>query len=194
MIPKLNIVSALAALVFFFLPWVSIECNGKRMGTQTGVQMIVGTATSATSSSTQPKAEFKNSEGKESLGSSYLAAAALIAIASALLIAFAALIKGDKDNERGAEILCTLALVLLLTQAALGFPAKREMEKSLELQGKSVPQKGSPDEMGKKLAEQLVAAIEVKPTQWFYLELAALALPTLILGNALLDRLKAKGS
>jgi hypothetical protein len=184
-IPKLNIVSALAALVFFFLPWVSIECNGKRMGTQTGVQMIVGTATSVSPAS-QPKAEFRNSEGKESLGSSYLA--------SALLIAFAALIKGDKDNERGAEILCTLALVLLLTQAALGFPAKREMQKALEEQRNSTPEKGSLDEMGKKIAEQLVVAIEVKPTQWFYLELAALALPALILGNALLDRMKAKGS
>lgn len=193
MIPKLNIVSALAALVFFFLPWVSIECNGRRMGTQTGVQMIVGTASPA-SSSAQPKAELRNSEGKESLGSSYLVAAALIAVASALLIAFAALIKGDKDNERGAEILCTLALILLLTQAALGFPAKREMEKTLAEQGKSLPQKGSSDDMSRKLAEQLVAGIEVKPTQWFYLELAALALPTLILGNALLDRLKAKGS
>ena len=193
MIPKLNIVSALAALVFFFLPWVSIECNGKRMGTQTGVQMIMGTATSSTPQGRPETPQAKMDEGK-SLGTSYLAAAAAIAVASALLIAFAALIKGDKDNERGAEILCTLALVLLLLQAAIGFPAKREMQKSLDEQRGATPAKGSFDEVGTQLAEQLVASVEVRPTQWFYMELAALGVPALILGNALLDRLKAKGS
>ncbi|WP_035612597.1 hypothetical protein [Haloferula sp. BvORR071] len=194
MIPKLNIVSALAALVFFFLPWVSIECNGRRMGSQTGVQMIVGSATSAAPSTPQQPGEFRLSERKESLGTSYLAAAALIAVASALLISFAALVKGDKDSERGGGILCVFALAFLLTQAALGFPAKREMEKVLEKQRDPGAEKGPHDDVGKQIAQQLVASVDVKPTQWFYLELAALGLPALILGNALLDRLKARGS
>jgi hypothetical protein len=193
-IPKLNIVSALAALVFFFLPWVSIECNGRRMGTQTGVQMIVGTATSVSPVETRPGTSQVQVGEDKSLGISYLAAAALIAVASALLISFAALIKGDKDNERGGEILCTLALAFLLAQAAVGFPAKREMQKAVDEQGDAKPAKGSLDEFGKQIAEQLVVAVEVRPTQWFYLELAALGLPALILGNSLLDRIKAKGS
>ena len=190
MIPKLNLVSALAALVFFFLPWVSIECNGKRMGTQTGVQMIVGAAT--TTPAFQSGGAVPQTEDKKSLGVSYLATAALIAVVAALLVAFAGLIKGSSDDELGAGILCTMALAFLLLQAALGFPAKTELQKALDAQGEFTQPKDALNQAGKAVAEQLVGMLEIRPTPWFYLELAALGIPVLILGNALLDRIKAK--
>ncbi|WP_367874692.1 hypothetical protein [Luteolibacter sp. Populi] len=189
-IPKLNIVSALAALVFFFLPWVSIECNGKRLATQTGVQMIVGATTP--NPAFQSRMPTPRKEEKQSLGASYLAAAALIAVASALLVAFAGLIKGSSDDEFGAGILCTMALAFLLLQLALGFPAKREMQRALDERGQVSQQKNALEPLEKSIAEQLAGGLEIRPTQWFYLELAALGIPVLILGNALLDRIKAK--
>jgi hypothetical protein len=191
MIPKLNLVSALAALVFFFLPWVSIECRGERMVTQTGLQMLTGSGTVEQVN----QGGFKvNAEKKESLRPSYLGAAALVAILGALLMAFASLIAGRKDLDRGCGTLCAVALVCLLIQVSLGFPAEKAIREDLLKPPSSEGPTVNIDlgEMGQMLQKEVFASIRVRPIPWFYWELAALAIPVLILGNAFLDRIKAK--
>jgi hypothetical protein len=192
-IPKLNLVSALAALVFFFLPWVSIECRGERMATQTGVQMLIGSAT-ATQRSKDKQVKFAD-EG-ESLGHSYLGAIALVAVAGALLMSFAALIAGRRDLDHGCGVLCAVALVCLLLQLSFGFPAERAIREDIlkPPSSEGVTMNIDLGEMGQTLQKEVLAGIRVAPLPWFYWELAALALPTLVLGNALLDRIKAKES
>ena len=69
MLPTLNFVSALAAVVFFFLPWTSIECRGERMATQTGLQVISGSAN--VEASTDPVRMEIEASGEVSLGRSY---------------------------------------------------------------------------------------------------------------------------
>ena len=193
MIPKLNLVSALAALVFFFLPWVSIECRGERMARQTGVQMIIGSAT-ATDRGKHEQNEF--SDERESLGHSYLGAAALVAILGALLMAFASLLVGRRDLDRGCGTLCAVALLCLLIQVSVGFPAGKAIREDILKPPSSKGARVNIDlgEMGQTLQKEVLASIRVSPMPWFYWELAALALPTLVLGNALLDRIKAKES
>ena len=191
-IPKLNLVSALAALVFFFLPWVSIECRGERMVTQTGLQMLTGSGTVA--GQINQGGLKVSADKKESLGHSYLGAAALVAILGALLMAFASLIAGRKDLDRGCSALCAVALVCLLIQVSLGFPAEKAIRDDLL---KPPPSEGPAVNidlggLGETLQKEVLASIRVRPIPWFYWELAALAIPTLILGNAFLDRIKAK--
>ena len=190
-IPKLNLVSALAALVFLFLPWVSIECRGERMATQTGVQMIIGSATASNSAKDK---QIKFSDEGESLGHSYLGAVALVAILGALLMSFASLIAGRKDLDRGCGALCAVALACLLIQVSLGFPAEKAIPESMSKPPSSEGPTVNIDlgEMGRTLQKEVLASIRVRPIPWFYWELAALAIPTLILGNAFLDRIKAK--
>ncbi len=190
MIPKLNLVSSLAALVFFFLPWVRIECNGERMATQTGVQMIIGSATS--SSPARQKQESASGDG-ESLGHSYLAAVALIAVSSALLMSFAALTSGRRNLDRGCGVLCAVALVCLALQLSLGFPAEKAIHEELV---KPRPARDAIDnpfgDMGETLTKHLLESVRVTSAPWIYWELAALAFPTLIFGISFLDRLRAK--
>lgn len=194
MIPKLNLVSALAALVFFFLPWISIECSGERMATQTGVQLITGSATPTRNAEARGmKMESRGND--DSAGHSYLAALALIGALAALVISFSALTTGRADQARGSGVLCAVALACLLLQAALGFPVKRAMEKDLETGKQPSHGEATPlDEMGKGFAREILARIQIHPTPWFYLELLALGIPSVVLLNSLLDRLKNKES
>jgi hypothetical protein len=193
-IPKLNLVSALAALVFFFLPWTSIECRGERMVTQTGLQVITGSG--KIEQRAQQGSLRLNARSDQSLGHSYLVAAALIAILGSLLMSFASLIAGRKDLDHGCGILSALALVCLLLQAAIGFPADKAIRDDI-LKPPAPKDAGIQidlGELGQALGQEVLANIRVRPMPGFYATLAALALPTLILGNAFLDRIKAKES
>lgn len=188
MIPKLNLVSALAALVFFFLPWVSIECRGERMATQTGLQMVIGSGTPE--NRTRQGVLEVDEEEMQSLGHSYLAAVALIAIIGALLMALASLIVGRRDLDHGCGVLCAAALVCLVLQFSFGFPAQKAIRDDL-----LKPRSGGLTidiPLGEAAQKEVLDSIRVIPLPWFRWELAALALPTLILGNAFLDRIKAK--
>ena len=194
MIPKLNLVSALAALVFFFLPWISIECSGERMATQTGVQLITGSAT-PTREAEARGAKMERRGNDDSAGHSYLAALALIGALAALVISFSALTTGRADLARGSGVLCAASLACLLLQAALGFPVKSAMEKDLETGKQPSHQEVAPlDEIGRGLAKEILARIQVHPTPWFYLELLALGIPSAVLLNSLLDRLRNKAA
>ena len=190
MIPKLNFISALAAALFFFLPWTSIECNGRPMAKQTGVQVMTGGAT-AVEQTDSLRLEVK-SRKNPSLGRSYLAIVALLCAVSAVVTGFAAILTGHRHFSGGPGMLCASALACLIAQAALDFPAKRELTK--ELAGKNRGSAPSGVEgFEQVLSEEVAARIQVRPLPGFYAELAALGIPTLILLNGLLDRLRAAG-
>ena len=190
MIPKLNLLSALAAVLFFFLPWTSIECHGRQMATQTGVQVMTGGATQIEQTDSI-RLEVK-SRKDPSLGRSYLAIVALLCAVSAVVVGFAAVVTGHGNFSGGPGMLCAWALACLIAQAALDFPAKRELTK--ELAGKSrglSKSKSGAEGLEQALSEEIGSRIQVRPLPGFYAELAALGIPTLILLNGLLDRLRA---
>ena len=188
MLPTLNLVSALAAAVFFFLPWTSIECRGERMATQTGLQLIAGSATMAVESE-QARIEFEQQE-ETSLDRSYPAAVALLCTVSAVVMALAAATRGRRDLGRASGLLCTIALVCLIAQASLGFPARETLVRRIS-GGPAGEAPGSPLEvLGEEISREAATRIQVHPLPWFYLELAALGIPALLLLNGLLDRMK----
>jgi hypothetical protein len=192
MIPKLNLLSALAAVLFFFLPWTSIECNGRPMATQTGVQVMTGGATTVEQTDSL-RLEVK-SRKDPSLGRSYLAIVALLCAVSAVVTGFAAVVTGHRHFAGGPGMLCAWALACLITQAALDFPAKRELTKELAGKGSGLSKsKSGAEGLEQALSEEVAARIHVRPLPGFYAELAALGIPTLILLNGLLDRLRAAG-
>ena len=189
MLPKLNLVSAVAAVALFFLPWLSIECSGRRMATQTGVEMIAGKATPTR----EALSDHISIEGRdESVGHSYLAGIALLTAGIGAVVAFVALGTGRKGLSRSSAGLCACAFACLLAQAAVGFPAKKELLKS----AKPIPGAREVNvplgESGRVLAEELARQIQVTPLPWFYLELLLLAIPSAIFVNGLLDQVRAK--
>jgi hypothetical protein len=188
MIPKLNLLSALAAVLFFFLPWTSIECHGRQMATQTGVQVMTGGGT-LLEQRDSVRIEMK-SRKDPSLGRSYLAIVALLCAVSAVVTGFAAVITGHRHFSGGPGLLCAWALACLVAQALLDFPAKRELTKELSEQSPGATSSGT-EGLERALAGEIASRIQVRPLPGFYAELAALGIPTLILLNGLLDRLRA---
>lgn len=180
MLPKLNLVSALAALVFFFLPWVEIECSGEKTATQTGFQTITGAATPM-----KPLKGTHPDESGESLGNSYLAAFALVGVVSAAVIGFASMISDRADLARATAFLCGCAFACLAIQLVIGFPVESTLREKLggpqEAAGKP---KGPLDEIGREFARKFAAEVKVRPSKWFYLELGALGIPALLMLGA----------
>ena len=121
---KINLVTALAALVLFFLPWIDIQCSGTSMATQSGVQIIYGGGS--------PSQEMKDLDGKdgsgkedqskqESMGFAPLVGLALLAVVGAVVAAFAA-IRSPAPRGNLPGILCAVALGLIALQMSIGFP------------------------------------------------------------------------
>lgn len=186
MLPTLNLISVLAAVVFFFLPWTSIECRGERMATQTGLQVISGSAKMEPSQ--EPvRLQLGNTEDS-SLGNSYLAGAALFCTGAGLILALAAVFNGKRELSGAPGVLCAIALGCLITQASLGFPAKATLVKRFTA---APDAKKSPlDGLGKEISREVVDRIQVHPLSWFHLELAALGIPALLSLNRLLNRMR----
>lgn len=187
MLPKLNLISALAALVFFFLPWIDIECSGEKTATQTGFQTITGEATPT------PQALAKNvrmDRSSEPLGRSYLAVFALVGIVSAVAIGFASLISAREGLAGTAALLCGLAFLCLAGQMLAGFPAEKAFIERLQEEQRPHAGQGSPlEQLGRDLGKQIAAEIKVRPTPWFYLCLGSLAVPVLLsLGSSMAGR------
>ena len=158
------------------------------MATQTGVQLITGSAKSEQASDDERiKVEAKS---EDSLGNSYLAAGALFCAGCAAVLALAAATRGTRELSIAPGVLCAVALACLITQAAMGFPAKKALEEKLSA-APAIREKGSPlDALGAEISREVVNRIQVHPMPWFYAELAALGRPTLIFLNALFDRMR----
>lgn len=190
MTQKLNFGTALGALVIFFLPWLDFQCQGKSFVQQTGIQTITGKASLAPEfeslAESMGDGSAEDSSGKNA-PKSILAALALISIVLAIITALAALRSAGGGENNVAGWLCAIALGLLITQAAMGFPAARDLERQVR-EGQS--QNSADDSFGNLASAAVASTIQTKHLPAFYIELALLGLPTLLLANGLLDRMR----
>ena len=190
MTQKLNLGTALGALVIFFLPWLDFQCQGKSFIQQTGIQTITGKASLAPGFESLAKNQGnggKNDTTGKDGPKSVLAALALIAIVGAIIAALLSLRSATGGGNNLAGVLCAIALGLLVVQAAIGFPAARDLEEKMRTE-----QSGNraEDPLGQMASAAVASTIQTKYFPAFYFELALLGLPTLLLCNGLLDRMR----
>lgn len=194
MFKKIKLGSALAALIIFAFPWVDIQCSEKSMATQSGFQVIYGggSASEEMEAMGADSGSKESSSSDESMGFAPLVALALIAVIGAVAFSFIAVFRGSERADKLASVLPAAALLLLVIQLMVGFPAKKQVIEAMS-EGSSEAQAGD-DEFGAAMGESMAAAmmmnIRVKTTPAFYLELLALGIPTLLLANGLIDKYK----
>ncbi len=213
MFKKVKLGSSLAALIIFAFPWVDIKCTGISVATQSGFQVVGGGATASKgmeamgSDSSIKKAQSAN----ESLGFAPLVALALIAVIGSVIFGFITVFQGSERSDSLSSGLAAVALLLLLIQLMVGFPAKEGMieaaaKENSEVQageddpggemqefGAEMDEFGAEmDQLGAEMAESMAAAmaanIQVKAATGFYLELLALGIPTFLLVSSLMDK------
>ena len=189
MFKKIKLGTSILALIMFAFPWLNIQCSEKSLGTQTGIQMIYGGASpSEGMEELWGDAETetpKNNE--ESLGFASLIGLALLVVLAALVFSFIALFKGDARADRLGSILPAVALVLLMIQLLIGFPAKRKILGDMSEKNRS--QETAPG-IFEALGESMLPNIQAKTTPFFYIELLMLGIPTLLLFNGVVDKYK----
>ena len=213
MFKKVKLGSSLAALIIFAFPWVDIKCTGISVATQSGFQVVSGGATASKgmeamgSDSSVKKAQSAD----ESLGFAPLVALALMVVIGSVIFAFISVFQGSERSDRLSSVMAAVALLLLLIQLMVGFPAKKAMIEAMakensEVQtgedetGAEMDETGAEmdelgaemDELGAEMAESMAAAmaanIRVKAVTGFYLELLALGIPTFLLVSSLMDK------
>ena len=194
MFNKIKLGSSLAALIIFAFPWVDIQCSEKSMATQSGLQVIYGggSASEEMEAMGGDSSSDESPSSDESVGFAPLVALALIAVVGAVAFAFIAVIRGGERADMLASILPATALLLLLIQLMVGFPAKKKVIEAMT-EGTSEAQAGDDDfgaAMGESMAAAMMMNIRVKISPAFYLELLALGIPTLLLANGLIDKYK----
>jgi len=192
MLQKINILTLFSALALFFLPWLDLRCSGKSLYTQTGFQTVCGASTPAPEMKAQLEqmralSSKSASPMPESMGISLLSGGALLAIACGLIFSFVSLRDGRRSLAPG--LLAAIALVLLVTQMMIEFPAKGVLEKSL-LAPAGERTRNDPSAGGDAALAAATMRVEVIYQHALYIELALLGIPTLILVNSLLDRLR----
>lgn len=161
----IKLTTALAALALFFVPWIGIRCSDKNvatnqaevspkyLGTQSAIQIITGKAT--------PSGEMVNmmrDDGQESLGSSTLVAAALVATGLGIACLLVALINDHSKLDVAGCMFCALALMCLLTQFFRGFPAKQELIAKISMDQATNPM-GMSDSLGFMMATNIQIVI-----------------------------------
>jgi hypothetical protein len=200
MFKKIRLGSSIAALFLFALPWMDIQCSEKSMATQTGFQAIYGGGSASEEmkamgdDSKKKGTSTSKSKSPDSMGYSPLIGLALISVVAAAWFSYLALFRGSDRAERYSAILPAIALGLVLLQLMMGFPAKKKIIEAMsEGASKSQTSKTTDDPfsgLGESMASAMMMNIRVKTTPAFYLELLALAIPTLLLANSLIDKHK----
>lgn len=183
MLGKINFLTAIAALALFFLPWIDIRCSGQSVATQTGIQTITGGSTPREQERVRTGMQVNLTPEQESLGTAPLVGVAFVYVVVAAIIFLIAIRTGTPRPAFIGGTLCALALLLLVLQTSMGFPGVKKLRQSLD---------HSNQNQGGDLALASLAAqnFELTPLLGLYLEMAALGVPTLILLNGLLDRLR----
>ena len=158
------------------------------MVTQSGVQAIYGGGTvSEQLEALGGKEGSSSSSDKDSLGYAPLVGIALLLVVLAVISAVVGL-RGSKmlpGNSTG--VLCAAALAILAIQASIGFPAKNKM---LESMGETGASQSSDEAIGSSMVSAMMINIRVERLTPFYLELLMLGIPTLILCNGFVDKMK----
>lgn len=189
MINKLNIGTTLAALILFFLPWIDIRCSEKSLATQTGIQTIYGGG--SLSPEMGESANESAKKDKESMGYSPLVAIALLAVIGGVVVSFIALRSDEESHRNMVGILCAGALGLLAVQMMIGFPAKRKLSEGMSEATKEQSHADDPMAgVGEGMAAAMMMNFQVRHLPALYIELIMLGLPTLVLANGLVDKIK----
>lgn len=193
MLSKINLLSLLTALfLFFLLRWLDIRCSEHKIATQSGLQTVYGGVSlseemrSMTEDSSAEEAKVE--EKDESMGFAALVGLALVAVLAGCYSAFAELTGRKRSSPTRSTLFAALALVLLLTQLMIGFPAEAKLREAMA--NESGGSAEETDELGRAMGDAMRMSFRVEAKPVFYLELLALGIPTLILVNGLLDRVK----
>ena len=191
-IQKLHIGTTLAALFLFFLPWIDIRCSGKSFATQSGIQTIYGGGSLAgeMEAFSEKYQDSEESKDEENMGFSPLVALALLAVVGGVVVSFLALRSGNPKQTNLVGMLCAAALVLISAQMAIGFPVKKGLSESMAESSKNEASGKFKDPLGSGMAEAMMMQIQVRHLPSLYLTLVMLGLPTLMLANGLLDKMK----
>ena len=185
MIKKLKLGSTVAALLLFFLPWIDIQCSGKSIATQTGVQATYGgMSLSDDMKSLGDKKTSGSSEKKDTPKSAIITALALLVVLVACVFAYLSFAGSNPFADKMASILPAVALSLLFLQMIVGFPIKNDLQESMSPKD----EQSSGDELGNSMAVAAKMSIDAKLTFSFYLTLLALAVPTGLLINDQLEK------
>jgi ABC-type phosphate transport system permease subunit len=189
MLKKINLGSTIAALFLFLLPWVDIQCSQKSLFTQSGLQIIYGGASASEEMKSLSNGE--STDSKDSLGVSILVALALILVALSVFFSWNNFCNANKQTSNLSLVLPAVALGLLLLQLMIGFPAKNKISESTT--AKNFTSQSSEDQF-EELGKAMAMTITAKTTWAFYLELLMLGIPTAILINEYLDKIKKNNS
>jgi hypothetical protein len=194
MIQKINLASTFAALVLFFLPWVDLQCSGQSLATQTGIQVIYGGGSPSPELESMAKDPERSADHtlakEESMGYSILIALVFVLVAAAFVANLLSLRMGTLDQSN-IGLVCAIALLLLITQASIGFPAAAKLKEAMQEAGSTTTKTESAfDAMGESMAKAVMINFKANHTPWLYLEMLALSIPALIYANGLIDRLK----
>lgn len=175
-------VSIVAAVLLFLMPWLDIRCSGTEMASQSGVQAAVGDA-SLSDRFERMREEDADSTGndvpqddKESLDVAPGALAGGLWLLVALAFSINAL-PGRRDSRRQAVIFATLALLAVAGQAAWGFPMENRIDEFYEEMTEMEMEEENP--FAKSMAAAM-AIIECRYTPWFYADLLFMAVPLLL--------------
>lgn len=175
--------SALGALALFFLPWIDIQCSGKSVATQTGLQAIVGQATLAEERQTERGSLHR--QEPESLGSARLVAGGLIVLVFAVLLLLLAVAGHHPLAEGIGSLLCALALALLITQVIEGFPVKDALVQDVSVDNASLEM-----DFEASTAMAVMTSFEVKVLPAFIATCALLGIAVLLGAHQALNRLR----
>ena len=128
------------------------------------------------------------------MGFAPLVALALLAVVGAAIVSFKALRSGDERQSNFVGILCAAALALISAQMMIGFPAKKAIGKSLAEASEKESARDPMEGLSGGMAATMMTQIQVRHLPALYFTLVMLGLPTLVLANGLLDRMKRDGS
>ena len=163
------------------------------MVTQSGIQVVYGGGSvSEEMGAMGGDAEAKSPrDSADSMGFAPLVALALIAVLGATIYSVIALRSGGQRATTISSVLPAAALVLLLCQLMIGFPAKKKIVEAMsEGASKSKSEDDAFSGLGESMATAMMMNIRVKTTPFFYFELLALGIPTLLLANSFVDKYK----
>jgi energy-coupling factor transporter transmembrane protein EcfT len=125
------------------------------------------------------------------MGFAPLVGLAFVAVIAAVIFSLLALFRSSKRAQTLSSVLPALALLFLLIQLLIGFPAKKDLAESMSEDSAETESSDEPfAQMGESMAVAMMMNIQVKTKPVFYFELLALGIPTLLLANSLIDKHK----
>lgn len=198
-IAKINFTTLFGALILFALPWTNVQCSGRNIAEQSGIQAVYGGMSLAPELKQMGEMSKEDGPDKTDMGMAYgLGIAALMVVAGTVLAGIT--LVSNKPPKVDPGLIAMSALILIVIQSVMGLPVDQSVAKSREemTQKSKQVEMTNPDgttapapnpEMANAMAESMGKAmgammqIRTKRTPWFYMELLLLAIPTCMIIN-----------